>query len=39
MYKRSRNEGVQMTANAKSAHLRNEIMANMNNPRRLWKSL
>ena len=39
MYKRSINQVVKMIANAKSAHMRNEIMENMNNPKRLWKTL
>ena len=38
MYKRSINQVVKMIANAKSAHMRNEIMENMNNPKRLWKT-
>ena len=39
MYKRSISQVVKMIANAKSAHMRNEIMENMNNPKRLWKTL
>ena len=38
-YKRSRNQVFKMIANTKSAHMRNEIMENINNPKRLWKSL
>ena len=39
MYKRSRNQVVKMIANAKSAHMRNEITEKMNNPKQLWKTL
>jgi len=28
-----------MIANAKSAHMRNEIIENMGNPKKLWKTL
>ena len=39
MYKNLRNEVVKKIANAKAAHVRNEIMENMNNPKKLWKIL
>jgi len=39
MYKNLRNRVVKKIANAKVAHMRNEIMENMNNPKKLWKIL
>ena len=39
MYKNLRNQVVKKIANAKAAHMRNEIMENMNNPKKLWKIL
>ena len=39
MYKNLRNRVVKKIANAKAAHMRNEIMENMNNPKKLWKIL
>ena len=39
MYKNLRNQVVKKIANAKAAHMRNEIIENMNNPKKLWKIL
>ena len=39
MYKNLRNQVVKKIANAKAAYMRNEIMENMNNPKKLWKIL
>ena len=39
MYKNLRNQVVKKIANAKAAYVRNEIMENMNNPKKLWKIL
>jgi len=35
MYKKLRNEVVKMIADAKSAHMRNEIIENIGNPKKL----
>ena len=39
IYKRLRNAVVEMIANAKSAYIKNEIESNLNNPKKLWKTL
>ena len=39
MYKNLRNQVVKKIANAKAAYMRNEIMENKNNPKKLWKIL
>ena len=39
MYKSLRNQAVKTIARAKTDYVRNEISKNMNNPRKLWKTL
>ena len=39
MYKNLRNQVVKKIANATAAYMRNKIMENMNNPKKLWKIL
>ena len=39
LYKNTRNQVVKKIANAKAAYMRNEIMENMNNSKKLWKIL
>ena len=39
LYKNLRNQVVKKIANAKAAYMRNEIMENMNNLKKLWKIL
>lgn len=39
IYKNLRNRVVKKIANAKAAYVRNGIMENMNNPKKLWKIL
>ena len=39
MYKSLRNQAVKTIAKAKTDYVRNEISKNMNNPRKLWKTL
>jgi len=39
MYKNLRNRVVKKIENAKAAHMRNEIMENLNNSKKLWKLL